>query len=498
MFTFVNGKQETKETHMNAPTTHIGQELSAAELKATLESLRQAYRINPYPSWAQRKEWLQKLSDMVYENKMRFAEAISADFGYRSPNDTLLAEVFPSLEGIRHALKHGKSWMKIRKEGASVWFKPGTTALMPQPLGVIGVIVPWNYPLFLSVGPMIAALAAGNRVFIKMSEYTPRFSALLEELLTQTLGRDVVQVCNGGPEVAAEFSKLHFDHLLFTGSTPVGRMVMKAAADNLVPVTLELGGKSPAIITPATAANPNRLKNAVGRVISGKSINAGQTCIAPDYLMVPEGSEQEILKHAREIISRRFPDGVLSKDFSGIVSDRHATRLQRLLDEATEQGAEIVQLMKTSDSPGRKVPMTFVLNAKEDSGLMKEEIFGPILPVITYKRLDEALDYVNDRPRPLALYLFDDDSKTQDMVMEQTIAGGVCINETLFHIAQENLPFGGVGESGMGHYHGKFGFDTMSKLKPIFKQARFNSADLLAPPYGKLFGMLANVLTRKV
>jgi len=484
---------------MNAPSKEQGQELTAAELKATLESLKQAYRINPFPGWEQRKAWLNQLGDMIFENKMRFAQAISDDFGYRSPNDTLLAEVFPSLEGIRHAIKHGKSWMKTRKQGASIWFKPASTQLMPQPLGVVGIIVPWNYPLFLSVGPMIAALAAGNKVFIKMSEYTPRFSALLAELLNKSLGRDVVQVINGGPEVAAEFSRLPFDHLLFTGSTPVGKLVMKAASENLVPVTLELGGKSPSIITAPTVANPSRFKNAVARTLSGKSINAGQTCIAPDYVMIPEGSEQAFIDVARTIIDKRFPSGVLSKDFSGIVSDRHATRLQRMLDEAAEQGSQIITLMKTADSPGRKVPMTLVLNAKPDSMLMQEEIFGPILPILTYKRLEEALDYVGDRPRPLALYLFDDDSKTQRMVMEQTIAGGVCINDTLFHITQENLPFGGVGDSGMGHYHGKFGFDTMSKLKPIFKQSRFHVMENLSPPYdNKMFAFMSKLLTRKV
>ena len=498
MFTSVNVKPEN-ETTMNAPSKAHGQELTAAELKATLESLKQAYRINPYPEWSQRKAWLMALSDMIYDNKLRIAEAISEDFGYRSKNDTLLAEVFPSLEGIRHAIKHGKSWMKPRNEGASIWFKPASTCLMPQPLGVVGVIVPWNYPLFLSIGPMIAALAAGNRVFIKMSEYTPRFSALLDELLAKALGREVVQVINGGPEVAAEFSRLPFDHLLFTGSTPVGKMVMKAASENLVPVTLELGGKSPVIITAPTVANPGRFENAIARTLSGKSINAGQTCIAPDYLMVPEGCEEQLISHAKAIIDRRFPDGILSKDFTGIVSDRHATRLQRLIDEAAEQGARVVTLMKTADSPGRKIPMTLVFNAKPDSMLMREEIFGPVLPVITYKRLDEALDYINDRPRPLALYLFDDESKTQDMVMKQTIAGGVCLNETLFHIAQENLPFGGVGDSGMGHYHGKFGFETMTKLKPIFKQSRFHVMEMLSPPYdNKMFAFMTKLLTRKV
>ena len=484
---------------MNSPPPAFGQESTAAEPSAMLESLRQAYRINPFPQWNEREAWLMALSEMIYDNKLRIAEAISQDFGHRSQHDTLLAEVFPSLEGIRHAIKHGKAWMKPRNNGASIWFKPASTSLMPQPLGVVGIIVPWNYPLFLSIGPMIAALAAGNRVLLKLSEYTPRFNTLLDELLHKALGPDVVQLIHGGPDVAAEFSRLPFDHLLFTGSTTVGKLVMKAASENLVPVTLELGGKSPVIITLPTVANTKRFNNAIARTLAGKAINAGQTCIAPDYLLVPEGCEDQLIAHAKAITDQRFPEGVLSKDFTGIVSDRHATRLQRLIDEAVEQNARVVTLMKTADNPGRKIPLTLVFNAKPDSMLMREEIFGPVLPVMTYKRLDEALDYINRGPRPLALYLFDDDQQTQEMVMKQTISGGVCLNDTLFHITQENLPFGGVGDSGMGHYHGKFGFDTMSKLKPIFRQSRFNFMDLLSPPYdNKLFAFVSKLLTRRV
>lgn len=483
---------------MNASTPELNAELSTAELKATLASLQKAYHANPYPSWGQRKAWLMSLSQAIYDNKMRIAEAISADFGYRSPNDTLLAEVFPSLEGIRHALKHGKGWMKPRSAHTSIWFKPATAKLMPQPLGVIGVMVPFNYPLLLAIGPLTNAITAGNRTFIKMSEYSPRLTVLLQEILTKALGRDMVQIIDGEANVSAAFSGLPFNHLVFTGSTPVGKLVMKAASENLVPVTLELGGKSPSIISPGTTLNAGRFKNAVARTISGKTLNAGQTCIAPDYVMIPRGTEEAFLAYAREVVEKRFPKGSASKDFTGIVSDRHHERLVRLLDEAKDQGARIETVMKDSPDAGRKVPLTFVLNAPANTKMMQEEIFGPILPVISYDTLDEAMEYIRARPRPLALYLFDDSRTTQNRVMEETIAGGVCINDTLFHIAQDSLPFGGVGDSGMGHYHGIYGFETLSKMKPIFKQAKYNGMELLSPPYGKLFKFMTDLLTRKV
>ncbi|MDH4395124.1 MAG: coniferyl aldehyde dehydrogenase [Limnobacter sp.] len=483
---------------MNASTPDFKSQLSAVELTSRLDSLKKAYHLNPYPSWEQRKVWLQRLSQVIFDNKQRICDAINQDFGYRSPNDTLLAEVFPSLEGIRHAIGHGKSWMKPKSAATSIWFKPAKGKLMPQPLGVVGIMVPWNYPLLLAVGPLTNAITAGNRAFIKMSEYSPNFSILLDELLNKALGADLVQVINGEAETSAEFSRLPFDHLIFTGSTPVGRMVMKAASENLVPVTLELGGKSPAIVSPDMVRNPKRFHHAVARIMSGKSLNAGQTCIAPDYVLIPRGTENEFLSLAKQIIAKRFPDGVASKDLTGIVSDRHYSRLQNMLVESSEKGGRVEPLMKTSVQEGRKIGLTLVFNSIENTKLMQEEIFGPLMPIISYDTLDEALEYVRARPRPLALYLFDDNASTQEMVMRKTIAGGVCLNDTLFHIAQDNMPFGGVGDSGMGHYHGKFGFDTMSKLKPIFIQAKYNSMELLAPPYGKLFSIMTGLLTRKV
>lgn len=483
---------------MTATSQELKTQLTVVELKSRLDTLKKAYHLNPYPSWEQRKVWLQRLADVIYNNKLRICEAISADFGYRSPNDTMLAEIFPSLEGIRNGLANGKKWMKTRSTHTSIWFKPATTKLMPQPLGVVGVMVPWNYPLFLTIGPLTNALTAGNRAFIKMSEYSPKFSVLIDELLTEALGPDVVQVVNGEAEISSEFSRLPFDHLVFTGSTPVGRLVMKAASENLVPVTLELGGKSPSIITQATAQNEARFRNAVARTLSGKSINSGQTCIAPDYVLVPRGTEDQFIRHAKEVIAKRFPEGVASPDVTGIVSDRHSSRLHNMLAEAAEKGANVVTLMKESPTAGRKVPLTAVLNTPDNTKLMQEEIFGPILPVVPYDTLDEALEYVRARPRPLALYLFDDNKSTQDLVMEKTIAGGVCINETLMHITQDSLPFGGVGDSGMGHYHGKFGFDALSKYKPIFVQSKLNAMEMLSPPYGKLFAFMSTLLTRKV
>lgn len=468
------------------------------DLQASLRTLQIAYEAEPYPTWSQRHTWLKNLSEAVFENKIQITEAISADFGYRSPNDTLLAEIFPVLEGIRHTLRHGKSWMKTRKVPTGIWFKPATSELMPQPLGVVGVMVPFNYPLLLSLGPLTNSIAAGNRTFIKMSEYSPKLTALLKDILSQSLGDDIVQIVDGEADLAATFSCLPFNHLIFTGSTAVGKLVMKSASENLVPVTLELGGKSPSIISPETAANPNRLRNAVSRIIAGKSLNAGQTCIAPDYVLIPKGTEEAFLAHVHDIVTTRFPNGAASKDFSGIVSDRHYDRLIRLMEEAKDKGARVETVMKEGGQEDRKFPLTFVFDLDEETKIMQEEIFGPIMPVIAYETLDEAINHVRARPRPLALYLFDDNKATQKHVLENTVAGGVCINDTLLHIAQDSLPFGGVGDSGMGHYHGIYGFQTLSKLKPIFRQARYNSMEILSPPYGKLFKFMTDILTRKV
>lgn len=469
----------------------------AGDLQLSFEHLQRQHRATPYPDWPTRAARLKGLARLLTEHRARIAEAISADFGHRSRHETELLEVFPSVEGLRHALRHGKSWMRERASPVSLWFQPGSAAVLPQPLGVVGVIVPWNYPLFLLAGPLTSALVAGNLAMVKLSEYTPRFGALMAELLPQALGDDVVRVVNGGPEVAAAFSALPFGHLLFTGSTTVGRRVMAAAAEHLVPVTLELGGKSPAIITAETCASPARFANAVRRIVAGKVLNAGQTCIAPDYVLLPAAAMPRFIAVAAEELKKQYPDGAASDDYTSIATDRHFERLQQLIAEAASAGAQASVVMAAARARQRKLPLTVLTACPDQTRVMQEEIFGPVLPLVACETLDAAIAHVNDRPHPLALYLFDDSRQTQQRVLRATLAGGVSINETLMHIAQDSLPFGGVGASGIGHYHGRFGFDTMSKLKPVFRQSRINGLGLLAPPYGALFGRMLKLMLRR-
>jgi aldehyde dehydrogenase (NAD+)/coniferyl-aldehyde dehydrogenase len=373
-----------------------------------------------------------------------------------------------------------------------MWFLPGRARVLHQPLGVVGVIVPWNYPLYLAVGPLVAALAAGNRVMVKMSEYTPATSDLFARLVAKHFAADEVAVVQGDVGVAQAFARLPFGHLLFTGSTKVGYSVMRAAAENLTPVTLELGGKSPAILGPDYP-----LEKFVERVMVGKTMNAGQTCIAPDYVLVPAGQAREFIAAARKVVDACYPDILRTPDYSSIVGERHYRRLLGLIEDARGHGAEVVPLASAEpDAATRRIPPVALLNVGADMQAMQEEIFGPILPVVGYRDLDEAIRYVNARPNPLALYYFDHDRGRIDHVLERTLSGGVTINDTLLHIAQDSLPFGGVGESGKGHYHGFEGFETFSKKKAVFFQSRVNGMGLFKPPYGKVFERMVNFLIR--
>ncbi|HLX03152.1 MAG TPA: aldehyde dehydrogenase family protein, partial [Trinickia sp.] len=341
-------------------------------------------------------------------------------------------------------------------------------------------------------GPLIGALAAGNRALIKMSELTPRTSALFETLIAKTFPRDHVAVVNGDASVGAAFSALPFDHLLFTGSTTIGRAVMRAAADNLTPVTLELGGKSPVIIGPHA-----RFDAAVDSIVAGKTLNAGQTCIAPDYVLVPRGKEDAFIARARASMARLYPDFTRNRDFTSIVSERHYARLQRLADDAAAGGAQLHPLADSAaDASLRQFAPCVVTNAPDESALMREEIFGPLLPLVPYDSLDDALRYVNARERPLALYLFDDDRATIERVLHETTSGGVGVNDTLMHIACDDLPFGGVGASGMGAYHGYDGFVTFSKMKPVLTQPRWNARALIAPPYRRRFHAILKLMMK--
>ncbi|KGU73174.1 coniferyl aldehyde dehydrogenase [Burkholderia pseudomallei] len=463
-----------------------------ATLDALLRDQRAAYLRAPYPSWATRADRLRALRKMLLENRDALAAAINADFGHRAKEEVLMSEIWLAKEEIDEALKHGKRWIKPKSRTMNKWLRPARAKVMPQPLGVVGIVVPWNYPVLLAAGPLICALAAGNRAIVKMSELTPRTSQLFEELISKTFARDHVAVVNGDAQIGAAFSGLPFDHLLFTGSTNVGRHVMRAAAEHLTPVTLELGGKSPVIVGPRA-----RFDAAVDAVITGKTLNAGQTCIAPDYVLVPRGKEAEFVARARARMARLYPNLSTNPDYTSIISERHFARLQRLASEAQQAGAQLHPLTDAAPDPAlRRLPPVLVTQAPDASQLMQEEIFGPLLPIVPYDTLDDAIAYVNARPRPLALYLFDEDRTTIERVMRDTISGGVTVNDTLMHIACGTLPFGGVGASGMGAYHGYDGFVTFSKMKPVLTQPRLNTRAMIAPPYGKRFAAILKLMLK--
>ena len=460
--------------------------------------LREAAAREPDPGWPVREARLAALERLLRENLPALGEAIGADFGNRSRHETQLLEIFPSLEAIRHARRHLKAWMKPERRPVSLWFQPGRAQVMHQPLGVVGIIAPWNYPVFLSVGPLVAALAAGNRVMVKMSEYTPATAGLFARLVERYFPGGEIALVEGDAEVARAFALLPFGHLLFTGSTQVGYSVMRAAAENLTPVTLELGGKSPAILGPDYP-----LERFAERVMIGKTMNAGQTCIAPDYALVPAGRTREFVAAAQKAMARCYPDILRTPDYTSIISERHFARLQGLLDDARVRGAEVVPLSSPEAAPeaapeamARRMPPVALFNVSDEMRVMQEEIFGPLLPVVPYRDLGEAIAYVNARPNPLALYYFDRDRARIERVLGETLSGGVTINDTILHIAQDSLPFGGVGESGKGHYHGFEGFETFSKKKAVFFQSRLNGMGLFRPPYGKLFERLVGMLLR--
>jgi NAD-dependent aldehyde dehydrogenases len=462
-------------------------------LTESLHRMRAAHAADPMPSWEARAKRLRALETMLREQRDAFAAAISADFGQRPAEETDLLEIFPSLSAVRYALRHGRRWMRPRRSLAGLAFLPARNVLIPQPLGVVGIIVPWNYPLYLAVGPLVDALVAGNRAMVKMSEYTPRFSALFAEQVARHFQPDEVIVATGDAAVAQTFSALPFDHLLFTGSTTVGRLVMSAASANLTPVTLELGGKSPAIIGPGA-----RFDHAVERILFGKLVNAGQTCVAPDYVLLPRARMAEFIDAATRVAARMYPQLARATQYASIVSDRQYQRLVMLREGAVAGGARVHSLDATADDPaGRRFPPQLLSDVTDSMAVMQDEIFGPLLPLVPYDSMDDAIAYVAARPHPLALYLFEQNRTLIDDVLARTVAGGVSVNDTLFHFAQHTLPIGGVGASGMGGYHGEAGFRTFSHLKPVFRQARFNGAGLLDPPYGARFRRVLELLLRR-
>lgn len=451
------------------------------ELKVLFQRQKVAFTQQPYPSLQHRLNNLAKLKTMLLENQTNFINALNSDFGNRAQDDSKIGDMLSTVGCINYTVSNLKSWMKPSKRHVSVLFQPATARVEYQPLGVVGIMVPWNYPVFLALGPLVTALAAGNRALIKMSEFTPATSALLNKLISENFSNDEVAVVEGDASVASEFSKLRFDHIFFTGSTTVGKFVMKAAAENLVPVTLELGGKSPAIISPEMD-----ITVAVERFIMGKTLNCGQTCVAPDYILCPKGKTDELVNALTTQFNKMYPQVQDNKDYTSVVTDAQYNRLQGLISDAQEKGAQIISLASSqrTDSESRQMPLTVVLNGTDEMKVMQDEIFGPILPIVEYENLQEAVSYVNDRERPLALYIYSFDEEVQDMILKSTHSGGVCINEAAFHVAVDDLPFGGVGASGMGNYHGIEGFKTFSHAKSILKRGKISVAKVLFPPFG--------------
>ena len=457
------------------------------ELQEAFERLQLGYAGHRLPTAKERKAWLKTLRSLVRANQDRLCEAVSADFGTRSPFETLGAELLVIDNAIVWLLDHLDELMTGGRRRTGVLFLPAWSEIRVQPKGVVGVISPWNYPIQLALVPLAAALAAGDRVFLKPSELVPRTSALLAELLHGAFPDDLVRVVQGGPEVGAAFTQLPFDHLVFTGSTAVGRKVMAAAAANLVPVTLELGGKSPAIVHPGAS-----LSHAVDRIAWGKFLNAGQTCIAVDYVLVPRLQQAAFVERLLATVRRFYGDEPgTNPDYTSILAERHLARLEALVGEAEAGGATVhrVGSPEVARASGKLVP-TVLEGVDLGARVMQEEIFGPVLPVIPYDTLDEAIAFVNARPRPLALYYFDRNQGRIDAVLEQTHAGGVCIDDVVLHVAQDDLPFGGIGPSGMGATHGPEGFLSLSHPKPVFHQRRIRFTKLFDPPYGRTLKVL--------
>ncbi|MFO1297565.1 MAG: coniferyl aldehyde dehydrogenase [Rubrivivax sp.] len=465
----------------------------AERLRSALAMQRAAYHAHPVPSLAERKEDLKRLRALLREHQGEIAAAISADYGHRSVHETRLCELMPAVDGIGHVLGHLRGWMKPQRRGVDIVTFPGArNRVIPQPLGVVGAIVPWNFPVNLSFVPLTYIFAAGNRAMVKMSENSRRLAALLVEKVPAYFPPEKLQFFDETGGVGIEFSKLPFDHLLFTGSGTTGRAVMAAAAANLCPVTLELGGKAPAII-----CDDFPLRTAAERILFVKCLNAGQICTTVDHAWLPEGRIDEFVRLAQEIVPQRYPS-LASEDYTSIIDQRSFDRLVRALDEAHERGARLVQLVPgpAFDSTTRKIAPHIVLDAPADCALMQREIFGPILPLRPYRRLDEAVAAINAGDRPLAIYPFSKDARTVQHLLDHVMSGGVSVNDALFHVAQHDLPFGGVGPSGMGHYHGREGFETFSKMRPVFRQAPISALKWIGPPYGRFADTLLKFLIK--
>jgi coniferyl-aldehyde dehydrogenase len=480
----------------------------AADLRAKLARMRAAQRTHGVATHDERIDRLGRLEGAVLARKDAIVAAISRDFGNRSATETLAGEIFAVKAAIRHARAHLHDWMEAEDRDVHWAFLPAKAQVVPQPVGVVGVISPWNYPVQLALSPIVSAIAAGNRVMLKPSELVPETVAVLGDVLADAFGGDGVDgsartgertgdhVCmvTGGPEVGEAFSRLPFDHLLFTGSTRVGKLVMRAASENLVPITLELGGKSPVIVAPDYPVH-----TAAERIMAGKLFSVGQTCVAPDYVLIPRAAAEAFVDACKASVARLYPTLRDNPDYTTIITDAHLARLHACADDARSRGARVIEVNPARESfeGTRKMAPLLVLDATDAMLVLEEEIFGPILPIVTYGSIDEALAFVDDRPRPLALYCFSHDEATVDRVVASTMSGAVSVNDTLIHLLQDDLPLGGIGPSGMGRYHGREGFETFTMKRPVFRQSRVSARSFLLPPYGPIASGILRILVGK-
>jgi len=473
---------------MNAPQTVSQAGATETRMQETLDAQREDFLREGAVSAETRIDRIDRAMDAVLKHQDRLCEALDSDFSCRARQVTLLTDVAASVQPLKHAKKHLRRWMRGEKRPTNFPLNllGGRSRIEYQPLGVVGVISPWNFPVNLTFGPLAGILAAGNRAMIKPSEFTPATSEVMAEMVAEAFDPREVALFTGGPEVGQAFSALPFDHLLFTGATSVARHIMTAAARNLVPVTLELGGKSPVIISRSAD-----LAVALERVMLGKTLNAGQICLAPDYLLVPEEKLEDVITAAADAVKRMYPTLLGNGEYTAIVNDRHYQRLSGYLDELAERGARVVPLNPADEdfsaqADSRKIPPTLIPQPPAGSKVMEEEIFGPLLPIRTYKDFEETIAYVNSQPRPLAAYYFGFDPAEEEAVLTRTTSGGACINDVIMHVMQEELPFGGVGPAGMGAYHGEAGFRTFSHAKSIYRQSKLNVAKIggMLPPYG--------------
>jgi coniferyl-aldehyde dehydrogenase len=480
----MDGSAEAATAGLSAAPVNAGSE---AEL--LFQAQKRAFDAAGATGATRRRALLERLEKALLSYRVETARAISEDFGHRSSDETELLELIPSIKAIRHARSHVVAWMRPERRRVALTMQPAKAWVEFQPLGIIGIISPWNYPLFLAASPLADALAAGNRAMIKPSELTPRFSELLKGIITEAFDPTDVAVVTGGTDVAEAFSSLPFDHLLFTGSTSTGRKVMQAAAANLTPVTLELGGKSPVVVCPDYPIN-----KAARAIAFGKFVNAGQTCIAPDYVLAPASRAMELAEAILVEAKRLYPRISDNPDYTSIITDRHYQRLTNAIEEARTAGATVLTIAEDTPSNSRKIAPTIVVDPPRESLLMREEIFGPVLPIVSSDSLEDALRVINEKDRPLALYVLTNSEASRRKILSRTISGGVTLNGTILHVAQNDLPFGGVGPSGMGAYHGYDGFKRFSHARAIHKVGFMNGFERLAPPYGRLQKMAVNFL----